>query len=66
MGDVLAVTEQRDGKMRPVANEVVTVAAVVAEGLGGSAHALVLGGTGVGEHAPRSSRPEKSSSCSSA
>ena len=51
MGDVLAVTEQRDGKMRPVANEVVTVAAVVAEGLGGSTHALVLGGTGVGEQA---------------
>ena len=51
MGDVLAIAEQRDGKMRPVANEVVTVAAAVAEGLGGSAPALVLGGTGVGEQA---------------
>jgi electron transfer flavoprotein alpha subunit len=51
MGDVLAIVEQRDGKIRPVANEVVTVAAVVAEGLGGTAHALLLGGTGVGEHA---------------
>ena len=52
MGDVLAIAEQRDGKIRPVANEVVTVAASVAEGLGGcSAHALVLGGAGVGEHA---------------
>ena len=50
-GDVLAIAEQRDGKIRPVANEVVTVAASVAEGLGGSAHALVLGGTGIGEHA---------------
>ena len=51
MGDVLAIAEQRDGKIRPVANEVVTVAATVAEGLGGTAHALLLGGTGVGEHA---------------
>ena len=51
MGDVLAIAEQRDGKIRPVANEVVTAAAMVAEGLGGSAHALVLGGAGVGEHA---------------
>ena len=51
MGDVLAIVEQRDGKIRPVANEVVTVATSVAEGLEGSAHALLLGGTGVGEHA---------------
>ncbi len=51
MGDVLAIAEQKDGKIRPVANEVVTAAATVAEGLGGSAHALVLGGAGVGEHA---------------
>ena len=51
MGDVLAIAEQRDGKIRPVANEVVTVAATVAEGLGGSAHAMVLGGTAVGEGA---------------
>ena len=51
MGDVLAIAEQRDGKIRPVANEVVTVAATVAEGLGGLAHALVLGGTAVGEGA---------------
>ncbi len=51
MGDVLAIAEQRDGKIRPVANEVVTVAATVAEGLGGSAHAMVLGGPAVGEGA---------------
>lgn len=51
MGDVLAIAEQRDGKIRPVANEVVTVAASVAEGLGGSAHALILGGPGVAERA---------------
>jgi hypothetical protein len=48
MGDVLAIAEQRDGEIRPVANEVVTAVGVMAEGLGGSAHALVLGGTGVG------------------
>ena len=51
MGDVLAIAEQRDGKVRPGAKEVVTVAATVAEALGGTAHALLLGGTGVGEHA---------------
>ena len=51
MGDVLAIAEQKNGKIRPVANEVVTASAAVAEGLGGSAHALVLGGPGVGEHA---------------
>ncbi len=51
MGDVLAIAEQKDGKIRSVANEVVTVAAAVAEGLGGSAHALVLGGAGITEHA---------------
>jgi len=51
MGDVLAIAEQRDGKIRPAANEVVTVAAAVAEGLGGTAHALLLGGAGVEENA---------------
>ena len=51
MGDVLAIAEQRDGKIRPVSNEVVAVAAAIAEGLGGSAHALILGGPGVGEQA---------------
>ncbi len=51
MGDVLAIAEQKDGKIRPVANEVVAEADAVAEGLGGSAHALVLGGAGIGEHA---------------
>jgi electron transfer flavoprotein alpha subunit len=51
MGDVLVIAEQRDGKMRPVTNEVVRVAAAMAQGLGGSAHALILGGPGVGEQA---------------
>ena len=51
MGDILAIAEQRDGKVRPGANEVVTVAARIAQVLGGSAHAVLLGGTGVGEQA---------------
>ena len=51
MGDVLAIVEQRDGTIRPAANEVVSAAAALAEGLAGSAHALVLGGIGIGEHA---------------
>ena len=51
MGDVLAIVEQRDGKIRGVSNEVVSVAARIAEGLGGSAHALVIGGPGVSSEA---------------
>jgi electron transfer flavoprotein alpha subunit len=51
MGDVLAIAEQRDGKIRSVSHEVVAAAARVADGLGGSAHALVLGGVGVGKSA---------------
>lgn len=51
MGDVLAFVEQKDGKLRPGANEVVATAAAVAQELGGSAHALVLGGSGIGEDA---------------
>ena len=47
MGDVLAVVEQRDGLLRGVSREVVTVAATVADGLGGEVHAVVVGGPGV-------------------
>jgi electron transfer flavoprotein alpha subunit len=47
MGDVLAVVEQRDGKVRGVSNEVVSAAARVAADLGGAVHALLLGGPGV-------------------
>jgi len=47
MGDVLAVVEQRDGKIRGVSNEVVSAAGRVASGLGGAVHALLLGGPGV-------------------
>jgi len=47
MGDVLAVVEQRDGKIRGVSNEVVSAAGRIASGLGGSVHALLLGGPGL-------------------
>jgi len=47
MGDVLAVVEQRDGKVRGLSNEVVSAAARVAGEMGGSVHALLVGGVGV-------------------
>ena len=47
MGDVLAFAEQRDGSLRGVANEVVTAAAELAEGLGGSVTALTVGAPGL-------------------
>jgi electron transfer flavoprotein alpha subunit len=46
MGDVLAFAEQRDGMIRGAANEVTSAAASLAQDLGGSCHALVLGGPG--------------------
>ena len=51
MGDVLAVVEQREGKVRGVSNEVVTAAAKIAGGLGGSVHALLVGGAGLSSEA---------------
>ncbi|MEJ2204740.1 MAG: electron transfer flavoprotein subunit alpha/FixB family protein [Gemmatimonadota bacterium] len=53
MANVLAFAEQRDGEFRGVAREVVTAAARLAADLGGQAHALVLGGPGIGEVAGR-------------
>ncbi len=47
MSNVLAVVEQRSGSLRGTAREVVTAAAQLASTLGGSAHALVVGGEGV-------------------
>jgi len=47
MADVLAVVEQRGGRVLGVSREVVTAAKVVANGLGGSVHALVVGGPGL-------------------
>ena len=47
MANVLAFAEQRDGQVGSAAREAVGVAATLADALGGSAHALVLGGAGV-------------------
>ena len=49
MGDILAFAEQKAGQVRAVADEVLSTAAARAAELGGSAHALVLGGPGVGD-----------------
>ena len=49
MGDILAVLEQRDGKLRGVSAEVVSAAADVAGG--GQVHGLVLGGPGLSAEA---------------
>jgi electron transfer flavoprotein alpha subunit len=46
MADVLAFVERREGRMGGVAFEAMAVASRVARALGGSAHALVLGGAG--------------------
>jgi electron transfer flavoprotein alpha subunit len=51
MADVLAFAEQRDGQIGSTAREAVGVAATLADTLGGSAHALVVGGVGVSEGA---------------
>ena len=48
MANVLAVTEQRDGALKSVSNEVVTAARAVADGIGGDVVALVVGGPGIG------------------
>jgi electron transfer flavoprotein alpha subunit len=47
MGDILAVVEQRDGKIRGVSAEVVSAATMVAGKMGASVHALLVGGSGV-------------------
>ena len=51
MGDILAFAEQKGGQIRPAAHEVISAAATRAAELGGSAHALVLGGPGVADAA---------------
>jgi electron transfer flavoprotein alpha subunit len=51
MGDVLAIVEQREGKIRGVSFEVVSVAARIAQGLGGEAHAILMGGAGASARA---------------
>jgi electron transfer flavoprotein alpha subunit len=51
MGDVLAIVEQREGRLRGVSDEVVSAGAQIAAVSGGSVHALLLGGQGAGEEA---------------
>ena len=51
MSSVLAVVEHKDGRVRATAAEGVTVAKSLAEGLGGSVEALVIGGPGAGSTA---------------
>lgn len=48
MANVLAFAEQRDGQVGSAAREAVGVAASLASSMGGSAHALLLGPSGVG------------------
>ncbi len=47
MADVLAIVEQREGKLRGISNEVVSAAARIAAGMGGACHALLLGPSGM-------------------
>jgi electron transfer flavoprotein alpha subunit len=51
MGDVLAIVEQRAGKIRGVSTEVVSVATSLGKAMGGSVHALVVGGAGAASEA---------------
>ncbi|NIN10346.1 MAG: electron transfer flavoprotein subunit alpha/FixB family protein [Gemmatimonadales bacterium] len=55
MANVLAVLEQRGGALKSVSHEALTAARSIADGLGGEAHALVVGpagtsGGGLGEY----------------
>jgi electron transfer flavoprotein alpha subunit len=45
MPNVLAVVEQRDGALRKVAEEVLVAAKLVADGVNGQVHALLIGGS---------------------
>ncbi len=51
MGDVLAVAELRDGRLRGVSHETMAAAGIAAASYGGQVHALVVGGPGAGEAA---------------
>ncbi len=47
MANILAVCEQKDGQLRKVSREAVAAARQLADALGGTVDALVLGGPGV-------------------
>ncbi|MBI4409925.1 MAG: electron transfer flavoprotein subunit alpha/FixB family protein [Gemmatimonadetes bacterium] len=49
MANVLALAEQRDGKLKKVSEEVVSAARTLADALGGRVEALVLGPAGVAD-----------------
>jgi electron transfer flavoprotein alpha subunit len=51
--DILVVAETRGGDVRKVALEVITAARALADGLGGSVHAMVFGAAGIGSVAPK-------------
>jgi electron transfer flavoprotein alpha subunit len=51
MPRVLAITEQRDGELKRISEEVVTAARKVADGIGGEVDVVVIGAAGVGEAA---------------
>lgn len=51
MANVLAVAEARDGGLKAISSEVVTAARKVADATGGEVHALVIGGSGIGDAA---------------
>ena len=48
MAGVIAVLEQRDGALKRVSYEALTAARSLADALGGEAHALVIGPSGIG------------------
>src|SRR5690606_28789710 len=56
MAGIFAFAEARDGDLRKVAQEVVTAARKLGDGLGEQVHAVILGGPGVREHAPELAR----------
>jgi len=47
MPNVLAILEQRDGTLKKVSHEVLAAARILADGMGGEAHGLLIGGSGV-------------------
>jgi electron transfer flavoprotein alpha subunit len=51
MADVLAIAEQRDGRLRGVSNEALSAGSRIASATGGAVHALLLGGGGIEEEA---------------
>ena len=56
MSKVLAIAEQKGGKLRRVAHETMTAARTLAESLGGQAEALLLGADGADALAPELGR----------